>query len=232
MPSEPIIISEKDMKPVNAYHVSRIYRDDLLGILISVGEVKSRVDRMAGELNDHYAGTEPYVTPIMNGSLKFFHDLFYRGHFDRPFQFNMQQLSRYGMEGASSAQKTVRTGKDLAEVRGRDVLVVEDIVDEGYSLRDYLLELHYHGPNSVHVAALLSKPERRQVEVLINFLGFEIPNMFVVGYGLDFMEKYRGLPHIAVLKPDVYEIRQERAAEISNEHTWPHDADCYARSRA
>jgi hypoxanthine phosphoribosyltransferase len=205
MPSQPIVLTEKDVKPVDTYHVSRIYRDDLHGILISEGEVGSRIERMAGELNDAFASTEPYITPIMDGSLKFFHDLFYSRHFDRRFRLNTQQLSRYGMGGATSAQKTQRTGRNLCDIRGRDVLVVEDIVDEGYTMQDYLEELRQHEPNSIQVVALLSKRSRRKAEVPIDFLGFQIPDLFVVGYGLDFKEAYRGLPHIAVLKREIYE---------------------------
>jgi len=188
MPSAPIVLTMENVKPVETYHVSRIYRDDLHGILISEGDVKSRVERMAGELNDAFANSEPYVTPIMDGSLPFFHDLFYGRRFDRRFRLNTQQLSRYGMSGSTSTQKTQRTGRDLRDIQSRDVLVVEDIVDEGYTLQDYLEELKQHKPNSVQVVALLSKSSRRKVEVPIHFLGFEIPDLFVVGYGLDFKE--------------------------------------------
>ena len=171
--------------------------DYVIDELISAKAIAARVEGLAREISAFYAGTDKLVVVgLLRGSFVFIADLV--RELDLPVEVDFLEASSYGDSTVSSRE--VRILKDLrGEIAGRDVLVVEDIIDTGLTLTYLLKQLEIRQPRSLRVCALLSKTEARQVDVPIDFLGFEIPNEFVVGYGLDYDEKYRNLPYIGVL---------------------------------
>ena len=175
--------------------------DDLQGVLFAAEAIQRRVQELGDRISEDYgAATEPVVlVGILKGSLFFLADLARR--ISCPVEIEMMSVSSYGPATQSSG--IVRILKDLdASITDRHVLLVEDIVDTGLTL-DYLLKsLRTRNPASLEVCALLDKPARRQVEIPIAYLGFSIPDQFVVGYGLDYNQRYRNLPFIGVLRPD------------------------------
>ena len=165
-------------------------------ILIGPDELTARVQTLGREVSDHYRGSVPLLISVLKGGVVFLTDLMRA--ITIPHHIDFLQVSSY--EGGTKTTGTVRIISDLGEnIGGRDVLVVEDIVDTGLTLKYLLKQLEIRQPRSLRVCALLSKPQARQVDVQVEFLGFEIPNEFVVGYGLDFQEKYRNLPYIGIL---------------------------------
>ena len=157
------------------------------------------------QLSLDYAGTELTLVSVLKGSLPFMADLMRA--IEVPVQIDLMEVSSYG--GASTETSgLVRILKDLSSsIAGRDVLIVEDIIDTGLTLNYLLRYLRGKNPRSLRICALLDKPARRLVEIPIDYLGFAIPDQFVVGYGLDYGEFYRNLPFIGVLRPEVYERR-------------------------
>src|SRR5262245_58571517 len=165
-------------------------------ILIGPEELSARVAALGREVSDTYRGSVPLLISVLKGGVVFLTDLMRA--ITIPHHIDFLQVSSY--EGGTKTTGTVRIISDLGEnIGGRDVLVVEDIVDTGLTLKYLLKQLEIRQPRSLRVCALLSKPQARQVDVQVEFLGFEIPNEFVVGYGLDYEEKYRNLPYIGVL---------------------------------
>jgi hypoxanthine phosphoribosyltransferase len=165
-------------------------------ILIPADTLNTRVHELGRQLTETYRGTVPVLVSILKGGVVFLTDLMRAVRI--PHHIDFLQLSSY--EGGTKTTGTVRLLSDLAtNIAGRDVLIVEDIVDTGLTLTYLLKQLEIRQPNSLRVCALLNKVEARTVDVPIDFVGFEIPNEFVVGYGLDFEEKYRNLPYIGVL---------------------------------
>jgi len=165
-------------------------------ILIGPEELSARVSALGREVSDTYRGSVPLLISVLKGGVVFLTDLMRA--ITIPHHIDFLQVSSY--EGGTKSTGTVRIISDLGEnIAGRDVLVVEDIVDTGLTLKYLLKQLEIRQPHSLRVCALLSKPQARQVDVDVAFLGFEIPNEFVVGYGLDFEEKYRNLPYIGIL---------------------------------
>jgi hypoxanthine phosphoribosyltransferase len=165
-------------------------------ILIGPEELSARVSALGREVSDTYRGSVPLLISVLKGGVVFLTDLMRA--ITIPHHIDFLQVSSY--EGGTKTTGTVRIMSDLGEnIAGRDVLVVEDIVDTGLTLTYLLKQLEIRQPRSLRVCALLSKPQARQVDVDVAFLGFEIPNEFVVGYGLDFQEKYRNLPYIGIL---------------------------------
>lgn len=170
-------------------------------IMISQDEIAAKVQELGARISQDYAGEEILVVGILKGAAIFMSDLV--RSISSPVAFDFMAVSSYGASTESSG--VVRIIKDLDQsIEGRHVLIVEDVVDTGLTL-NYLVEnLRSRNPASLKLCSLLDKPSRRKVEVKADYLGFEIPDEFVVGYGLDYAERFRNLPYIAVLKKDVY----------------------------
>lgn len=166
--------------------------------LISAKAIAARVEALAREISDHYQGTEKLVVVgLLRGSFIFIADL--ARELDLPVEVDFLEVSSYG--NATESSREVRILKDLrGEIEGRDVLVVEDIVDTGRTLRHVLDILATRHPKRVEVCALLDKPSRREVEVKARWIGFEIPDRFVVGYGIDYAQRNRNLPYIGAVR--------------------------------
>jgi len=168
-------------------------------VVMSRDEIEQTLDRMAAELDRDLEGRSPVFIGVLKGCVYFFTDLTRR--LRHHVEVDFIQVSSYGASTTSSG--SVVMVKDITtDVRNRDVYLVEDIVDTGTTLADVLQLLRARHPRSVQVVSLLSKPARRHVEIEVAFLGREIDDLFVVGYGLDFAERYRNLPEIRVLEPD------------------------------
>lgn len=180
-------------------------------ILISREEINQKVDEMARTISEEYAGKNPLLVGILKGAMIFMADLVRAVTID--VQFDFMAVSSYGSSSKSTG--VVRILKDLDQnIQDRHILVVEDIVDTGLTL-NYLLDiLKAREPASVRICALLDKPSRREVKVPVDYIGFSIPDEFVVGYGLDYNEMYRNLPEIYVLKQEVYKISQVKKCSI------------------
>ncbi|HUV14244.1 MAG TPA: hypoxanthine phosphoribosyltransferase [Acidobacteriota bacterium] len=168
-------------------------------ILIDKTRIAERVRNLGGEISRDYQGKQPLVVGVLRGAVVFHADLI--RHLELNLKVDFMSVASYGPATDSSGE--VRLVKDLeTSILGLDVILVEDIVDTGLTL-DYLLRnLNTRRPSSLRVCSLLSKPDRRRVEVPIDYQGFEVPDQFVVGYGLDFNQQFRNLPHVALLNQD------------------------------
>ena len=166
--------------------------------MISAKSIAARVEALAKEISDYYAGTEKLVVVgLLRGSFIFIADLV--RELNLPVEVDFLEVSSYGNSTESSRE--VRILKDLrGEIEGRDVLLVEDIVDTGYTLKHVLEILGTRHPKRIEVCALLDKPSRREVDVKARWIGFEIPDKFVVGYGIDYAQRNRNLPHIGAVR--------------------------------
>ena len=175
--------------------------EDIKSVMISEEEIAKRVKELGKQLTEDYKGKELLVVGILKGCMLFLSDLVRT--IELPLTMDFMVVSSYGATTKSSG--VVRIIKDLErEIEGKDVLIVEDIVDTGLTL-SYLVEnFKARNPKSVKVCSLLDKPDRRKAQVDIQYIGFKIPDEFVVGYGLDYGENYRNLPFVCVLKPEVY----------------------------
>lgn len=173
-------------------------KDHVVDIMISEAEVMARVDALAAEINEHFAGTEKLVViGLLRGSFVFIADLARR--LDLPVEIDFIEASSYGDSTTSSRE--VRILKDLrAPIEGLDVLVVEDIIDTGHTLAHVTKLLKARKPARLEICTLLDKPSRREVEVTAAFTGFEIPDEFVVGYGIDYAQRNRNLPYIGKVR--------------------------------
>ena len=165
-------------------------------ILVQGDDLQHRVRQLAEEVSRDYEGREVLLVGVLKGAVFFLADLM--RHLDVPVEVDFMAVSSYGSSTDSSG--VVRILKDLdIPIEGREVLIVEDIVDSGLTLSYLLRTLRARDPASLEVCALLTKPERRKVDLPIKYVGFEIPNRFVIGYGLDHAERFRNLPYVAVL---------------------------------
>jgi len=177
-------------------------KDDILRVLLSEEQLRQRVREMGAQIASDYAGKEPMLISVLRGSYIFMADL--TRSIDLPCRVDFMAVSSYGSGTESSGQ--VKILKDLSEsVEGKDVIVVEDILDSGNTLFYLCNVLRARHAASIRIAALLDKPSRRAKPIHADYAGFEVPDEFVVGYGLDYDERYRNLPYIGVLKPRVYE---------------------------
>jgi hypoxanthine phosphoribosyltransferase len=168
-------------------------------ILVQRDELAHRVRELAEEVSRDYAGRELLLICVLKGAVFFLSDLM--RHLDVRCELDFMAVSSYGSSTDSSG--VVRILKDLdAPIEGRDVLIVEDIVDSGLTLSYLFRMLRARDPATLEVCALLTKPERREVDLPIRYVGFEIPNRFAIGYGLDHAERYRNLPYVAVLEEE------------------------------
>lgn len=174
---------------------------DLKKVMFDERQIAGLADSIAERINADYEGESLTAVVVLKGSLVFAADLIRRINADVRVDF--MQASSYGVGTESSG--VIKIKKDLeSDISGENVLIIEDIVDSGRTLSLLKKELADRGAKSVKIAALLSKPARRVVDVEIEYIGAEIPDEFVVGYGLDFAERYRNLPYIGILKPEVY----------------------------
>src|SRR5687768_12726747 len=168
-----------------------------LETLFTAEAISHRIRELGADIARDYAGRNPLLIGVLKGACTFLSDLMRA--IDMPLAIEFMAISSYGASTRTSGE--VRIVKDLdVPIEGRDILVVEDIVDTGLTLSYMLANLKSRGATSVRLVALLDKYERRERDVEINYIGFKIPDAFVVGYGLDFAERYRNLPYIAVLK--------------------------------
>jgi len=174
---------------------------DILNVLFSEEQLKQRVHEIAAEINRDYRGKKLILISVLRGSFIFMADLV--REIDLPCLVDFMSVSSYGKGTSSSGQ--VQITKDLSEdISGLDVIVVEDILDSGNTLSYLLRVLEQRHPASIRLCTLLDKPDRRVKPVDVHYSGFTIPDAFVVGYGLDYAEKYRNLPYIGILKPEIY----------------------------
>lgn len=176
--------------------------DDIEKVLITEEELREAAKKLGAQISRDYAGRKLKVISVLKGSVVFLADLVRA--IDIPLELDFMAVSSYGAGVKTSG--VVRIIKDLDKpIEGYDILIVEDILDSGMTL-SYLVEmLKDRGPASLKIATLLDKPERRQTSVKSDYVGFVIPDEFVVGYGLDYDEKYRNLPYVGILAPKVYE---------------------------
>ncbi|HEX2222368.1 MAG TPA: hypoxanthine phosphoribosyltransferase [Candidatus Limnocylindria bacterium] len=175
--------------------------DDVEQVLVDAEAIARRVAELGAELNGDYAGRHPIFVSVLKGSIVFLADLMRA--VDLPVSIDLMEVSSYGSGTETSGQ--VRILKDLSSsIEGRDVVVVEDIIDTGLTLNYLLGYLRDRQPASLRVCCLLDKPARRLTDIAIEYRGFTIPDRFVVGYGLDYAERYRNLPYVGVLRPSVY----------------------------
>lgn len=174
---------------------------DLERVLLTEEQLGQRLDEIAAQIDRDYAGREILLVGVLKGAVMVMADLARR--ISTPLAMDWMAVSSYGSGTKSSG--VVRILKDLdADLTGRHVLIVEDIIDSGLTLSWLLANLRSRGPASVEIATMLRKPDAAKVEVDVRYVGFDIPNEFVVGYGLDYAEKYRNLPFVGTLAPHVY----------------------------
>ena len=171
--------------------------EDAIGeILVPAGDLERRVTELAADVSRDYEGKDLVLVGVLKGAVFFLSDLMRQ--IEIPVEVDFMAISSYG--AATDSSGIVRILKDLdINIEGRDVLVVEDIIDSGLTLSYLIRNLESREPASLEVCALLTKPSRREIDVPVRYVGFEIPNKFVVGYGLDFAERYRNLPYVGVL---------------------------------
>jgi len=175
---------------------------DIKDILVNEADIKKMVAQLGQRITNDYEGKEIMVISILKGAVVFCADLI--REIKVPVKLDFMALSSYGASTQSSG--AVQILKDLdSSVEGRHLLIIEDIVDTGLTLKYLIGILNARGPASIKTCVFLDKPERRKVDVKIDYAGIEIPDAFVVGYGLDYAGAYRHLPYVAVLSPEVYE---------------------------
>ncbi|PLS15153.1 hypoxanthine phosphoribosyltransferase [Bacillus sp. M6-12] len=177
-------------------------QNDIEKVLISEEEIQKKTRELAEQLTKEYHDRFPLAIGVLKGAMPFMADLL--KHVDTYLEMDFMDVSSYGNSTVSSGE--VKIIKDLdTSVEGRDILIIEDIIDSGLTL-SYLVELfRYRKAKSIKIVTLLDKPTGRKADITADYAGFIVPDEFVVGYGLDFSEKYRNLPYIGVLKPEVYQ---------------------------
>jgi len=179
--------------------VTRVH-DDVGDVLVGGDALRERIQELGVEISRDYADRDLLLVGVLKGAIFFIADLM--RELTVPCEIDFMAISSYGAGTDSSG--VVRILKDLDQnIAGRDVLVVEDIIDSGLTLSYLMRTLGARRPASLEICALLTKPERREIDVPVRYVGFEIPNRFVIGYGLDFGERYRNLPYIGVLRDEL-----------------------------
>ncbi|MGI6424091.1 MAG: hypoxanthine phosphoribosyltransferase [Tepidanaerobacteraceae bacterium] len=176
--------------------------NDIQSVLLTEEQIQERIKQLGQQISNDYKDKDNFLlVGVLKGAVIFMSDLIRSIHI--PLQVDFMAVSSYGSSTESSG--VVRILKDLDDtVEGKHLLVVEDIIDSGLTLSYMCNILQSRNPASLKICALLDKPSRRQIDLDVDYLGFEIPDDFVVGYGLDYAEKYRNLPYICVLKPEIY----------------------------
>ena len=176
-------------------------RNDIQEVLFSEQQLADKVAELGARISADYEGKNPLVVSVLKGSYVFMADLTRK--ITIPCNVDFMAVSSYGAGTKTTGE--VQIIKDIgSKIDGRHLIIVEDILDSGVTLHYLMQILAARGANSIRLCTLLSKPERRKIQVDVDYLGFEIPDEFVVGYGLDYAEKYRNLPYIGILKPYVY----------------------------
>ena len=178
-------------------------KEDVLRVLLSEDEIREKVRELGGKITADYKNSNLMLVTVLKGAVVFLADLMRQ--IDVPAEIDFMVVSSYGSGVKSSG--VVKIVKDLdVPLAGKDILIVEDILDSGITL-SYIKELlESRGPRSIRIATLLDKPSRRKVDLQADYIGFPVPDEFVIGYGLDYDEKYRNLPYIGILKPEVYSV--------------------------
>ena len=178
-------------------------KEDVLRVLLSEDEIREKVRELGGKITADYKNSNLMLVTVLKGAVVFLADLMRQ--IDVPAEIDFMVVSSYGSGVKSSG--VVKIEKDLdVPLAGKDILIVEDILDSGLTL-SYIKELlESRGPRSIRIATLLDKPSRRKVDLQADYIGFSVPDEFVIGYGLDYDEKYRNLPYIGILKPEVYSV--------------------------
>lgn len=175
--------------------------EDIKKVLIDEESIRKRVKELGEEIAKDYRGKDLMVIGILKGAVIFMSELVQ--NIDFPVKMDFMAVSSYGKASVSTGE--VRINKDLDySVENKDLLIVEDIIDSGYTLSYLIDNLKKRGANSVKICTFLDKPERRKVDIKVDYMGFEVPDDFIVGYGLDYAEMYRNLPYVAALKEEVY----------------------------
>ena len=176
-------------------------KNDIQEVLFSEQQLADKVAELGARISADYAGKDPLIVSVLKGSYVFMADLTRR--ISIPCNVDFMAVSSYGAGTKTTGE--VQIIKDIgSKIDGRHLIIVEDILDSGVTLSFLMKVLKARVAASIRLCTLLSKPERRKVDVPVDYLGFEIPDAFVVGYGLDYAEKYRNLPYIGILKPSVY----------------------------
>ena len=176
--------------------------NDMESILLTEQQIRERVGQMGAEISRDYADKDPLFVGVLKGCFVFMADLMRR--VTVPCGMDFMVVSSYG--NSTKTTGAVEIIKDLSQdVEGRHIVIVEDILDTGVTLHYLCRYLQNRNPASVSIAAFLDKPERRRADVHAKYVGFTVPDAFVIGYGLDYAEKYRNLPYVGILKPEIYE---------------------------
>ncbi len=178
-------------------------------VLITEGQIARRIRVMAHEIGRDFRGREMVVVSLLNGTVMFLADLI--RHLNLPLRLDFMGVSSYGL-GTESGE-LVFTKELRLDVRGRDVLLVDDILDTGKTMSRVLPKIQALKPRRIKICVMLDKPSRRTEDIEADYVGFEIPDLFVVGYGLDFAERYRNLPFVGVLHPHVYKQASRRVCQ-------------------
>jgi hypoxanthine phosphoribosyltransferase len=175
--------------------------NDIKEVLLTEEQIKEKVKTLGLKISEDYSGRDLIVLGILKGSVIFMSDLI--KEISIPCKMDFMAVSSYG--DATQSSGIVKIIKDLDfEIKGKDILIVEDIIDTGITLKYLMKYLSARNPNSLEIVCLLNKPERRKEELDVRYLGFDVPDYFLVGYGLDYAEKYRNLPFVGILKDSVY----------------------------
>ena len=176
--------------------------DDIERVLFTEEQLADAVAKLGAQITKDYAGKDLMVVGVLKGCAPFLVDLI--RHIDLPLTMDFMAVSSYGSGTKTSG--VVRILKDLNQpVEGKDLLIVEDILDSGMTLKYLTNLLSERNANSIRIATLMDKPERRKVDLHADYVGFSVPDAFIVGYGLDYAEQYRNLPYVGILSPKVYE---------------------------
>lgn len=201
---QPNSMSTNITQPFRPHELSPdtpVSQADFESILLSPEQIQARVAELGAQISRDYDGKDPVFVSVLVGAFMFTADLL--RHVSVPSSLDFMAISSYGKETRSSG--VVRVMKDLDQsVESRHVVIIEDIVDTGLTLNYLLDNMRNRNVASVKVAALLDKPSRRLTDVKVDYIGFEVPDEFVIGYGLDFAQRYRNFPYVGILRPEVY----------------------------
>jgi len=178
-----------------------ILKDDIKDIIYSEEVIQKRIKELGAELSKDYAGKSLLIIGVLKGCFMFLADL--ARQIDLECEIRFLTASSYGFSSVSSGKVNIDSNIDF-DVKDKDVIIIEDILDSGITLTALRAFVAKHKPSSLKICTLLDKPERRQLPITADYTGFVCPNEFVVGYGLDYGERYRNLPYVASLKPEVY----------------------------
>jgi hypoxanthine phosphoribosyltransferase len=197
-------MKEPALPPARALRVPARWRNEVERVLISRIEIHRRLRVMAREIQNDFNHSEMVVVSLLNGTVMFLADLV--RHLSLPLRLDFIGVSTY--RSATQSGELVYTKELRLDVHGRDILLVDDILDTGKTMTDVLKKLRRLEPRRISICVLLDKPSRRIQPIQADYVGFEIPDVFVVGYGLDFAERYRNLPFVGVLHPNIYTQQQ------------------------